>query len=363
MSFLKFCIPVIFFATISIDVFAVVRPSEPFWKYKIDDPNLTLKQADERCVNSLTMDTWGIGKWCRKAKELGSESADEIMLLHFGDSIKHFQINLEKAKQGDAIAAEAVGHEYFLDLVVAKDESKTMYWYEKSYAGRNVSAGFRLANFYLHFSERYQNPKRGIEILNELAELPVYSGVNGVSEQQFRARRKLAVLYLKGDVVKNNLALAWYYFERAYSNRKYDSYEIGYMYFHGLSVDKNIAESKKHFSRKQSFEAILSSKEQFHPEALYYLGLMKYKGLEAPQDLAMAYSLFKLSSEGLYNRYDWTEDLDPEFRSHMYYLLGYMSEMGVGTDKDISLAKYYYERSQRFESEFSALSAARISKL
>ncbi|MDP2571174.1 hypothetical protein Q8W40_03190 [Vibrio penaeicida] len=360
---MKFSPLFIIFATLSLDAFAVVRPNEPFWKYKIDDPNLTVKQAGERCLNSLTMDTWGIGKWCRKAKELGSESAEEIIQLHFGDSIKYFEINLEKAKQGDVIAAEEVGHEYFLDYAIAKDDSKAMYWYEKSFAGGNVSAGFRLANFYLHQSRQYQNPGRGIEILTELAELPISSGINVFPEQQFEARRELAILYLKGEVVEKNLSLSWNFFERAYGTQNFDSYELGYMYFHGLGVDKNIAESKKHFSRNQSFEAILSLEEQLHPEALFYLGLMKYEGLETSKNFPMAYSLFQLSLEGLDNNYDLTEDLNSEFRSHMHYLLGYMSETGIGTEKDTELAKYYYENSLEVESKFSALSAMRMSEL
>ncbi|KJY80446.1 hypothetical protein TW74_04775 [Vibrio nigripulchritudo] len=359
---MKFCIPILISMVLSFEVFSVVRPDEPFWKYKIDDPNLTLKQADERCVNSLTMDTWGIGKWCRKAKELGSESADEIIELQFGDRLREFEVNLEKAEKGDVVAAEAVGHEYLWDVVVAKDDSKARYWLEKSYISGNGSAGFRLANFYLHQSGQYQNPRRGIEILNELAELPVSSGINGSPEQQFEARRKLGVLYLKGKVIERDLSLAWNYFERAYSGRKYDSYEMGYMYFHGLGVDRNITESRAHFSRGQSFETILSSDERLHPEALYYLGLMKYEGLKTSRDFTMANALFKLSEEELYHHY-YLRGLDPEFRSHMYYLLGYMSELGLGTDKDVELAKYYYEESQAIESEFSVLSAARMSHL
>jgi TPR repeat protein len=155
------------------------------------------------------------------------------------------------------------------------------------------------------------------------------SAEGGLATGQFN----LGGLYYEGKGLKKDLAIAIEWYRRAAEQRdELALLQLGWMYQKGLGVEVNL---------KRALVLYLIAYKQGSVRAANHLGLMFKRGIGVGQDNSLAFQLYLESV----NHPDTPEIAEsPSYRGSAYYWLGYMTENGEGTKRDLQAAKRWYSR-------------------
>jgi TPR repeat protein len=151
----------------------------------------------------------------------------------------------------------------------------------------------------------------------------------GLATAQFN----LGGLYYEGNGLEKDLDSAKEWYTRAAEQRhELALLQLGRIYQKGLGVEVDL---------KRAVVLYLVAYKQGSVRAANHLGFMFKKGLGVGQDNSLAFQLYLESV----NRPDTPEIAESlSYRGTAYYWLGYMTENGEGTKRDLRAAKRWYKR-------------------
>src|ERR1700723_130884 len=152
---------------------------------------------------------------------------------------------------------------------------------------------------------------------------------SGLATAQFN----LGGLYYEGKGREKDVATAIEWYTRAAQQRdELALLQLGWIYQKGFGVEVNL---------KRAVVLYLIAYKQGSVRAAHHLGLMFKRGLGVEQDDSLAFQLYLESV----NRPDTPEIAEsPSYFGSAYYWLGYMTEKGEGTRRDLRAAKRWYSR-------------------
>lgn len=333
-------------------------------------------------------------KWFADCAKAGNtEAMYQLALIHLTPGATHQRDEAQNllmmaAEKGHALSMLTLGRLYREGKVLAKDDSKALYWYGQANAQRHPQAQYELAMLLLNGT--WQMDEDPLQLLQQSA------------EQQFvPAQLTLAKMYQDGKKVpkNDNKAFEWYLAAakqgdpQAYcqiglcfihgqlnqpKNRDLgaeylkQSAELEYMpaqytlaslYLEGIPVLENrkqamdylmqaanagwtdaqlkLAESLIQFSLPQydkaAFHWLQKASAHNHIEALYQLANCYYEGIGTTVDYGRAMEIYK--------------DLVAREHAPSHFKLGKMLFDGQGVDKNPEQAKKWFEVAARYKDE------------
>lgn len=146
---------------------------------------------------------------------------------------KAFEWFLIAAKQDHTEACYYVGLYYQNGMGVKQDIKQAVIWYEKAALKKDKDALYHLAMILI------RQPEKNFELIARLLE-------QAASQDHPNAQYNLAVMYQKGDGVKqsNQKALFWYE-KAADQNLAIAQYNLGMIYFEGKLIEKDELKAKE----------------------------------------------------------------------------------------------------------------------
>ena len=145
------------------------------------------------------------------------------------------------------------------------------------------------------------------------------------------AKFEIGEIYYEGKLVEKNIQTAVEWFEKAADDykEKFSQMKLGRMYEIGDGVEQDYLKAIKYYERA-AFTSPLQN------EALYRLALFYLNGYGYEQNYEYAASMFEVLSNA-------DDDIVPEAK----YQYGRCLEYGIGIDKDLDQALYWYERAAK----------------
>lgn len=208
----------------------------------------------------------------------------------FGQALLLFT---EEAETGNALAMHDLGRMYSDGLGVESDNAAAFEWYDKA-----------LATFLDIESEKefpYVEYRIGKMFAAALGTVQDYgeaaSWFDLASSQNHRyAQYSLAGLFYHGHGVEQDYETAFsLYRKSARQHVPYADYELAKMYRDGLGTEKNDAKEERHF--REAFSGFQAMEAQRHDDKLQYrLGWMLYTGTGTEKDITAAIAYFEKSA-------------------------------------------------------------------
>ena len=303
-----------------------------------------------------------------KAAEQGDKRAEfQIGLAYFnGDAgTKDYKKALKwfkkAADHGHVKAQVMVGVMHFFGDGIEKNYKTAIEWYKKAAKNGSKDAKSRLSYLYLYGVHGVKkNIAEGVRLVresgdNNLGNLGMLHelgwGMDMDKEKAANLYNKdkdnfwLGKLYYLGDGVEKKVDYGKSLIEKSFSSYKakkdispYDQYAFGYIYEHGIGVNKN---------EKTALKWYIKSTEGDYPVFQSYLSIAKLYEKEAKKGDDNA-------AEKAKEWYKLTYDKMDEEAEHMVYaqyVLGLLYEEGKGTDKNINQAKRLYEKAAKHGSQ------------
>lgn len=141
--------------------------------------------------------------------------------------LKAFEWFLVAAKQDYTEACYYVGLYYKNGKGVKKDLKQALYWFEKAALKNDRDALYHLAMILI------AQPEKDLSIISKLLE-------RAAVQDHPNAQYNLAVMYQKGDGVKQDDQKSFFWYEKAASHElPLAQYNLGMIYFEGRIVEKN----------------------------------------------------------------------------------------------------------------------------
>ena len=203
---------------------------------------------------------------------------------------------------------------------VPKDYEKALHWYYRSaekgnsYAQSNIGSMYRFGQVGPEFEKNYD---LAFEWYTKAAEQG-----NDYAEQN------IGSMYRFGEGRERNVEEALYWYHRsAKQGNMFAQSNLGSMYRLGDGIKRDYP---------QAFYWYSKAAEQGYTYAKYELGVLYYNGQGVEKNHALAYSLLK--------EYEDETFLDFAKNGEAFYYLGECCRHGLGTKKDMQLAKSYYEK-------------------
>ena len=139
------------------------------------------------------------------------------------------------------------------------------------------------------------------------------------------AKFEIGEIYYEGKLVEKNIQTAVEWFEKAADDykEKFSQMKLGRMYEIGDGVEQDYLKAIKYYERA-AFTSPLQN------EALYRLALFYLNGYGYEQNYEYAASMFEVL-------------LNDEYIPEAKYQYGRCLEYGIGIDKDLDQALYWYE--------------------
>ena len=143
------------------------------------------------------------------------------------------------------------------------------------------------------------------------------------------AQYELGEVYYEGKLVEKNIQTAVEWFEKAADDykEKFSQMKLGRMYEFGDGVEQDYMKAIEYYERA-AFTSPLQN------EALYRLALFYLNGFGYEQNFEYAASMFEVL-------------LNDEYIPEAKYQYGRCLEYGIGIDKDLDQALYWYERAAK----------------
>lgn len=170
-----------------------------------------------------------------------------------------FSSDLQAAQEGDTDAMYHVAAAYQAGQEVLADMKRAEKWFSKSWEeGKNVHAGYALAQFYLNKENPLFDEEKGIELLAQLSAVAYAPAQYTLGERAYQE-----------DPPNYKDAFAW--FSNAASNGDANGqYMTGFMLMQGQGMTRSVPLAINFFKQ---------AAEQENASAQYVLGQIYYKGL------------------------------------------------------------------------------------
>ena len=268
----------------------------------IDDPDVVISQLvdeTEPFENTVTTDFVAESnyylKWSNNYKQACKLIYDKKSKLE--DFQKAEQLLLTESKSGNVLAIHDLGKLHSTDKLGAKDEEKSLRYYSEALKGflevepsskkLKPYVQYRIGKMFCYGLGTEQDYEKAFEWFERSAK----------QKNKF-AQFSLANLYYYGSGVKKDLSQAFLWYQRAASQgQPYAAYSIAQMYRYGEYVTKDNDTAQRYYKQALSGFLKIESDDMANDDLFYRLGQMFKLGLGTDSDVTKAIEYFKRSAE------------------------------------------------------------------
>ena len=268
----------------------------------IDDPDVVISQLvdeTEPFENTVTTDFVAESnyylKWSNNYKEACKLIYDKKSKLE--DFQKAEQLLLTESKSGNVLAIHDLGKLHSTDKLGAKDEEKSLRYYSEALKGflevepsskkLKPYVQYRIGKMFCYGLGTEQDYEKAFEWFERSAK----------QKNKF-ARFSLANLYYYGSGVKKDLSQAFLWYQRSSSQgQPYAAYSIAQMYRYGEYVTKDNDTAQRYYKQALSGFLKIESDDMANDDLFYKLGQMFKIGLGTDSDVTKAIEYFRRSAE------------------------------------------------------------------
>ena len=268
----------------------------------IDDPDVVISQLvdeTEPFENTVTTDFVAESnyylKWSNNYKEACKLIYDKNSKLE--DFQKAEQLLLTESKSGNVLAIHDLGKLHSTDKLGAKDEEKSLRYYSEALKGflevepsskkLKPYVQYRIGKMFCYGLGTEQDYEKAFEWFERSAK----------QKNKF-AQFSLANLYYYGSGVKKDLSQAFLWYQRSSSQgQPYAAYSIAQMYRYGEYVTKDNDTAQRYYKQALSGFLKIESDDMANDDLFYKLGQMFKIGLGTDSDVTKAIEYFRRSAE------------------------------------------------------------------
>ena len=268
----------------------------------IDDPDVVISQLvdeTEPFENTVTTDFVAESnyylKWSNNYKEACKLIYDKKSKLE--DFQKAEQLLLTESKSGNVLAIHDLGKLHSTDKLGAKDEEKSLRYYSEALKGflevepsskkLKPYVQYRIGKMFCYGLGTEQDYEKAFEWFERSAK----------QKNKF-AQFSLANLYYYGSGVEKDLSQAFLWYQRSSSQgQPYAAYSIAQMYRYGEYVTKDNDTAQRYYKQALSGFLKIESDDMANDDLFYKLGQMFKIGLGTDSDVTKAIEYFKRSAE------------------------------------------------------------------
>ena len=268
----------------------------------IDDPDVVISQLvdeTEPFENTVTTDFVAESnyylKWSNNYKEACKLIYDKKSKLE--DFQKAEQLLLTESKSGNVLAIHDLGKLHSTDKLGAKDEEKSLRYYSEALKGflevepsskkLKPYVQYRIGKMFCYGLGTEQDYEKAFEWFERSAK----------QKNKF-AQFSLANLYYYGSGVKKDLSQAFLWYQRSSSQgQPYAAYYIAQMYRYGEYVTKDNDTAQRYYQQALSAFLKIESDDMANDDLFYKLGQMFKLGLGTDSDVTKAIEYFRRSAE------------------------------------------------------------------
>lgn len=259
----------------------------------IDDPDVVISQLvdeTEPFENTVTTDFVAESnyylKWSNNYKEACKLIYDKKSKLE--DFQKAEQLLLTESKSGNVLAIHDLGKLHSTDKLGAKDEEKSLRYYSEALKGflevepsskkLKPYVQYRIGKMFCYGLGTEQDYEKAFEWFERSAK----------QKNKF-AQFSLANLYYYGSGVKKDLSQAFLWYQRSSSQgQPYAAYSIAQMYRYGEYVTKDNDTAQRYYKQALSGFLKIESDDMANDDLFYKLGQMFKIGLGTDSDVTKA---------------------------------------------------------------------------
>ena len=268
----------------------------------IDDPDVVISQLvdeTEPFENTVTTDFVAESnyylKWSNNYKQACKLIYDKKSKLE--DFQKAEQLLLTESKSGNVLAIHDLGKLHSTDKLGAKDEEKSLRYYSEALKGflevepsskkLKPYVQYRIGKMFCYGLGTEQDYEKAFEWFERSAK----------QKNKF-AQFSLANLYYYGSGVKKDLSQAFLWYQRSSSQgQPYAAYSIAQMYRYGEYVTKDNDTAQRYYKQALSGFLKIESDDMANDDLFYKLGQMFKIGLGTDSDVTKAIEYFRRSAE------------------------------------------------------------------
>ena len=268
----------------------------------IDDPDVVISQLvdeTEPFENTVTTDFVAESnyylKWSNNYKEACKLIYDKKSKLE--DFQKAEQLLLTESKSGNVLAIHDLGKLHSTDKLGAKDEEKSLRYYSEALKGflevepsskkLKPYVQYRIGKMFCYGLGTEQDYEKAFEWFERSAK----------QKNKF-AQFSLANLYYYGSGVEKDLSQAFLWYQKSSSQgQPYAAYSIAQMYRYGEYVTKDNDTAQRYYKQALSGFLKIESDDMANDDLFYKLGQMFKIGLGTDSDVTKAIEYFRRSAE------------------------------------------------------------------
>ena len=268
----------------------------------IDDPDVVISQLvdeTEPFENTVTTDFVAESnyylKWSNNYKEACKLIYDKKSKLE--DFQKAEQLLLTESKSGNVLAIHDLGKLHSTDKLSTKDEEKSLRYYSEALKGflevepsskkLKPYVQYRIGKMFCYGLGTEQDYEKAFEWFERSAK----------QKNKF-AQFSLANLYYYGSGIEKDLSQAFLWYQRASSQgQPYAAYSIAQMYRYGEYVTKDNDTAQRYYKQALSGFLKIESDDMANDDLFYKLGQMFKIGLGTDSDVTKAIEYFRRSAE------------------------------------------------------------------
>ncbi len=264
-------------------------------------------------------------------------------LKEAGEYENAYNTYVEAAQSGSIAAVNSLGYMYSTGCYVEKDPAQAVKYYSQAAEAGNKIALNNLGICYKDGKGVEQDLDEAVRLFNKAVEAGNYNGYYNIGvvyemiedyekaieyykkaeeKGSVKAMKKLGDACYKGDIaVQNYDAAMRYYEEAAGKGDGYSLFKLGLMTEKGYGTDADPSQAAMYYSQ---------AGENGYPRGYASLGLMYEDNGAFGTNYPLAYHYYLLG--------------DKAGDNVCTHFVGYLYENGLGVDKDLEAAKYYYKK-------------------
>ena len=228
------------------------------------------------------------------------------------DFFKAEQILLSETNKGNALAMFELGKLYSTDKLGEKDDEKSFEFYKNS-----LTAFMEIepnADFMFPYEPKYPGQQMKPK------------------DMRSYVWYRIGKMYCYGLGTEQDYAQAFNWFEKAaVMGSKFAQFSLANLYYYGNGVEQSYEKAYEWYSR---------SAQQRQPYAAYAIAQMYSKGEYAEKDESQAQSYYKQALSGFLKL-----ETDDQADDNLFYKIGRMFKLGLGTDADLQKAVDFFRQS------------------
>ena len=288
----------------------------------IDDPDVVIsqlvdetEQSAEECTAAIDTADFVSGskyylKWSNNYKEACKLIYDKKSKLE--DFQKAEQLLLSESQSGNVLAIHDLGKLYSTEKLGAKDEEKSFVYYQEALQGfMQIEPD---SDFIFPYEPKYEGQ------IMKPADMRSYVWY------------RIGKMYCYGLGTKQDYGQAFEWFlKSATEGNKFAQYSLANLYYYGNGIEKDLSQAFLWYQRATS---------QGQPYAAYSIAQMYRYGEYVTKDNDTAQRYYKQALSGFLKI-----ESDDMANDDLFYKLGQMFNLGLGTDSDVTKAIEYFRRS------------------